>query len=127
MTRDEIIRMAREAGAHEHYVNQADEIPWSVEFSLTNLEAFAALVAAAEREACAKQVEPKGPRPCKCVSCDGLEFCGSIKVSAVEEWDSKTECAAAIRARSAKCKRAICQRGTDGYCAVCHAEMYPGY
>ena len=26
-----------------------------------------------------------------------------------------------------KCKRAICQRGSDGYCAVCHAEMYPGY
>lgn len=57
---------------------------------------------AAEREACAKQVEPKGPRPCECVSCDGLEFCGSIKVSAVEEWDSKTECAAAIRARGEK-------------------------
>ncbi len=48
------IRMAREADADEHYVSEADDMPWSVEFSLTNLEAFAALVAAAEREACAK-------------------------------------------------------------------------
>lgn len=24
-----------------------------------------------------------------------------------------------------KCKRAICQRGSDGYCAPCHEGMYP--
>lgn len=51
MNREEILRMAREAGAHEHYVSEADDMPWSVEFSLTNLEAFAALVAAQERKA----------------------------------------------------------------------------
>ena len=52
MTRDDIIRMARKANLHErtkvaggYIVN----IP-----NLENLERFAALVAAAEREACAK-------------------------------------------------------------------------
>lgn len=86
MTRDDIIRMAREAGADEHYVSDADDIPWSVEFSLTNLETFISLVeqnliqqgyrqcakgqrttqfcgllqdaVLAEREACARLVEP---------------------------------------------------------------------
>ena len=55
MTRDDIIRMARKANLHErtkvaggYIVN----IP-----NLENLERFAALVAAAEREACAKVCE----------------------------------------------------------------------
>ena len=54
MTRDDIIRMARKANLHErtkvvggYIVN----IP-----NLENLERFAALVAAAEREACAEYV-----------------------------------------------------------------------
>jgi hypothetical protein len=51
MTRDDIIRMAREAGGHissfhGRFVMYADD-----------LERFAALVAAAEREACAKVCE----------------------------------------------------------------------
>jgi len=46
MTRDEIIRMAREAGFSE----------WAVR-TPQDLERFAALVAAAEREACARGVE----------------------------------------------------------------------
>ena len=45
MTRDEIIRMAREAGAKPGIENEAD-----AEF----LERFAALVVAKEREACAR-------------------------------------------------------------------------
>jgi len=56
MTRDDIIRMARKADLHErnkvvggYIVN----IP-----NLENLERFAALVAAAEREACAKLAGP---------------------------------------------------------------------
>lgn len=89
MTRDEIMELAN-GTAGFHWMDEA------------HIQRFASVLIAAEREACAKQVEPKGPRPCKCVSCDGLEFCGSIKVSAVEEWDSKTECAAAIRSRSEK-------------------------
>ncbi len=44
MTQDDIIRMAEEAGAI-HY------------WHLSNLERFAALVAAAEREACAELCE----------------------------------------------------------------------
>ena len=46
MTRDDIIRMAREAGFSEWAVGLS-EMP-------AHLERFAALVAAAEREACAK-------------------------------------------------------------------------
>ncbi len=48
MDREEIIRMAEEAGAI-HY------------WHLSNLERFAALVAAAEREACASICFQEGP------------------------------------------------------------------
>ncbi len=49
MTRDDIIRMAREAGISK---------PWDQEpVKWETLERFAALVAAAEREACAKTCE----------------------------------------------------------------------
>ena len=54
MTRDDIIRMAREAGAHEkHLVMYMD---------FDDLERFAALVAAAEREACAKLCDSESER-----------------------------------------------------------------
>jgi hypothetical protein len=48
MTKDDIIRLAREAGFDSHDM--------SADFTcnLENIERFAALVAAAEREACAK-------------------------------------------------------------------------
>ena len=53
MTQDEIIRMAREAGEQE---GEGTLNPiW--EFTTEELERFAALVAAHEREACAKVVE----------------------------------------------------------------------
>jgi hypothetical protein len=55
MTRDDIIRMAREAGWTEYSLLRAVE--------LQRLETFAALVAAAEREECAKVCE--GLRPSK--------------------------------------------------------------
>ena len=48
MTRDDIIRMAREAGA-----SQLENTPGFIDY----LQSFAALVAAAEREACAKVCE----------------------------------------------------------------------
>jgi len=54
MTRDDIIRMAREAGLHL-YVNDLTEEPYAL-----IVERFAALVAAAEREACAQAVEQAG-------------------------------------------------------------------
>ncbi len=56
MTRDDIIRMAREAGL-ALYVNDATEEPYAL-----TLERFAALVAAAEREACAKVCEEHGDK-----------------------------------------------------------------
>ena len=49
MTQDEIIELARQAGFFKHLEPYYDE---------TMLEAFAKLVTAKEREACAKLVEP---------------------------------------------------------------------
>ena len=46
MNQDDIIRMAREAGHHVPYA-----------FTLQEIERFAHLVAAAEREACARMAE----------------------------------------------------------------------
>lgn len=73
MNRDEIISMAREAG----FVTHRDE--WAF---LERLERFAALVAAAEREACAKASESQIDRWVD----DRARYAAS-------------ECAAAIRAR----------------------------
>ena len=74
MNRDDIIRMAREAQMPFYWAT--GEIPY-----LGRLERFAALVAAAEREACAKV-------------CDEPSYMQQrAKTSA--------ECAAAIRERSA--------------------------
>ena len=51
MTREEIIRMAREAGFDPH--DMSDDFTCNLE----DIERFASLVAAAEREACAKVCE----------------------------------------------------------------------
>ena len=48
MTREDIIRMAREAGFPDYAMGLASEDAWQ------KTELFAALVAEAEREACAK-------------------------------------------------------------------------
>ena len=58
MTGDDIIRMAREAGGYVSEMPMGDA--WL--FDDAALERFAALVAAAEREACAKLCED-GPLP----------------------------------------------------------------
>jgi hypothetical protein len=52
MNRDDIIRMAREAGVYAAHTELT---------LMAGLERFAALVAAAEREACAKVAEQFGP------------------------------------------------------------------
>ena len=54
MTREDIIRMAREAGFVTLSINEETWIPY--------LDRFAGLVAAAEREACAKVCEAEGER-----------------------------------------------------------------
>ena len=76
MTRDEIIRMAREAGATPYTNRHYPERPTHT-FTVNQLESFATLVAAAEREACAKVCE--------------TEFCGD---------DVSYYVATAIRSRS---------------------------
>ena len=74
MDREEIIRMAREAGFDPH--DMTDDFTCN----LIDIERFAALVAAHEREACAKV-------------CDGMDHNG-VMIAA--------DCAAAIRARGEK-------------------------
>ena len=51
MTKDDIIKLAREAGLPMAWISDTGVLNW------TDLEAFANLVAAAEREACAKVCE----------------------------------------------------------------------
>lgn len=55
MKQDEIIRMAREAGLPNAWISETGVLKWS------ELEAFAELVTAAEREACAKLAEMAEP------------------------------------------------------------------
>ena len=63
MTRDDIIRMAREAGFRAGHIelHNSDPMPFVAPCSATDcmpeLVRFAALVAAAEREACARACE----------------------------------------------------------------------
>ncbi len=60
MNRDDIIRMAREAGLNPIY-SACDEpdVSYAYEDWDEEIEKFAALVAAAEREACAKVCEAR--------------------------------------------------------------------
>ena len=78
MNRDDIIRMAREAGLH-----LATDVNWMPIIGLEYAEKFAALVAAAEREECAKVCETYNKRECY----------------NDEDMAVANECAAAIRAR----------------------------
>ena len=75
MKRDEIIRMARQAGAERSCIN--DEV-WMLALAETGFEKFAELVAAAEREACVRVLED------------------------YERFGDTRDCAAAIRARGEK-------------------------
>ena len=75
MTRNEILRMAREC---RHWTGQ------TVEMNDVGLERFAALVAAAEREECAKV----------CVANELIDWPTAVEIAAVRK------CATAIRARS---------------------------
>jgi hypothetical protein len=81
MTSEDIIRMAREAN-----IKQAIETPHLL--MVHELERFAALVAAAEREACAKVCEGLGVHPALNVFNGGPEW-----------YKHGKDCAAAIRAR----------------------------
>jgi hypothetical protein len=80
MNRDDIIRMAREAGMHGMLTD--------VVTTLEELAHFAALVAAAEREACAKVAEE--------IDIVEFEHCMVVHQDAAK---TLTNAAAAIRAR----------------------------
>ena len=94
MTRDDIIKMAREAGLLEiiddAYQERAD---WG-----DYVERFAALVAAAEREACAKVCEQRGDGWLEVRNARTIDE-GCMHSAAKAE---AIALAAAIRARSAK-------------------------
>ncbi len=80
MTRDDIIRMALEAGLHRQQHNLMSnpiQYRYSYDGYEENLERFATLVAAAEREACAQVCE------------EHWRYSGTVM-----------ECADAIRART---------------------------
>jgi hypothetical protein len=89
MTRDDIIRMAREAGLGATLTHNGEVGQWIEGANWTEeLERFAALVAAAERKACAK-------------------VCEAIAQQMEDEGEGPTgyigwviDCVAAIRARS---------------------------
>jgi len=81
MTKDDIIRMARDVGILDFRDEDNSEYVKDV---LDDLERFASLVAAAEREACAKL-------------CD--EIGSDLWIGDADE-ASVAKCAAAIRARS---------------------------
>jgi hypothetical protein len=60
MTKEEIIRMAREAGwtgIYSEWSSPTERTSIEVPVTMEQIERFAALVAAAEREACAKLVD----------------------------------------------------------------------
>jgi hypothetical protein len=78
MTRGDIIKLAREAGFEE----------WAIADHLDELERFAALVAAHEREACAKVCEALP-----------LEWPDQPSIAQAER-ATLMDCATAIRARS---------------------------
>lgn len=79
MTRDDIIRMAREAGFYSSSSGRVESPYVESTCLLSILESFATLVAAAEREACA-------------------QVCESVGGMSGDYWTDK--CAEAIRARS---------------------------
>ena len=82
MNREDIIRMAREAGLY-----LATDVHWMPIIGLDYAEKFAAVVSAAEREACAQVCESyTDNHGGKYADCEGHGY----------------ECAAAIRARGNK-------------------------
>ncbi len=83
MTRDDIIRIAHEAGLH-----LATDVKWMPIIGLEYAEKFAALIAASEREACAKVCDKQGKGRKALEHYAALTYAGATN-----------DCAAAIRAR----------------------------
>jgi hypothetical protein len=83
MTREEIMHMAREAGVRMDYIFDSGTTRWILQRGLMR---FAALVAEAEREACARVCEAEY---------EGYDW-------ADREKDATKDCARAIRARGSE-------------------------
>jgi hypothetical protein len=109
MTRDDIIRMAKEVGGVEHYAGLWDRVCWAFEES--ELEVFAKLVAAAEREKWRWEelhtCHPHCDRPA-CVAVrrareDEREACAAVCDKLGDEYadTNAADCAFAIRERGA--------------------------
>jgi hypothetical protein len=88
MNREDIIRMAREAGFAVRKFGDKDQVMEGDNYHIQTdeIERFAALVAAAEREACAKVCEEQSER-------------WALPVNSADYRLMWGECAAAIRAR----------------------------
>lgn len=82
MNREDIIKLARQAGLSFNQSLEELSTPFCDGVHCENLERFAALVTEAEREACAKL-------------CEAQEDDGG-------EWDIQQQCANSIRARGNK-------------------------
>ncbi len=92
MTRDEIIRMALDAGLY----SGNPRIPGTGNMILTRLQRFANLVAAAEREQCAKVCDDRAMANENAANeCNDKDAISSLRSAA---WQM-TVCAEAIRAR----------------------------
>ena len=100
MTRDEIIRMAREAGFYFHDAGYAPILHTVAgEYSEACFERFATLVAAAEREACAKVCDEETLIRTKAGQSHPEESDSRGRCFAAAR--AAINCASAIRARSA--------------------------
>ena len=92
LSREEIIRMAREAG-------EAEGMELIFHPVIERLANAAYAAGAAAERACAQLCEPKSKRPCDCESC----YCqNSGDLADVSSWDDATRLAKAIRAREQK-------------------------
>ena len=99
MTREDIIRMAMDVG-FVAYGEDAGEYRIPTPAFHGRLERFAELVAAAEREACAKVCEEKESYAMTIPCPDGIQGCCVMHTVPATRMRTANECAAAIRARS---------------------------
>ena len=85
MTRDDIIRMAREAGMEQEGLMFYSPYDDEFDVHIDHLEAFTKLVAAAEREACAKVAEERFLDKANCTAEEMYELQKKSIAAAIRE------------------------------------------